>query len=186
MFVPVAPQFVVDGAARHAQLVQLKSPPSARKVATLSQPGALSKLAESSCKAWHGQGGPIKQATANIANPRQHCLRPRGSLWQVNPARMKRMAPCNPLQPAPRPSDSPVLAHRPNEIVAAGRLKPALPPDQRAQCPLVDPSRANQESYWQTPKLSAQTTHDRVPSRLVFSSILPWMRRDNAINDSRI
>jgi hypothetical protein len=46
------------------------------KVQRLSLPGALSKLAESSGKAVHGQGGPIKQvASIPTSLASQQCLR---------------------------------------------------------------------------------------------------------------
>src|SRR6476619_6334159 len=65
----VAPQFVVHGAACHTQLFNFKLRRCARKVITLPPPGALSKLAESSGKAVHGQGGPIKQPAPTATTP---------------------------------------------------------------------------------------------------------------------
>jgi hypothetical protein len=63
--------------------------------------GALSKLAESSGKALHGQGGPSNRLRHRNTNPAPAAvLAPYANLRQISPTRMKRMAPPNPLHPA--------------------------------------------------------------------------------------
>ena len=163
MLIP-SPQFVVHGAARHTQLFPLKSRPFGHRVTTLPPPGALSKLAESSGKALHGQGGPVEQVgSIEWISERQHCLRVHEALRKVHTARMKRIAPPNPLDAAPRAPDRAVLANGLNEIIAARRLKTALAAYQRAQRPLIDSRRPNQQRAGQMPNLSSQAIHERLP-----------------------
>lgn len=108
-------------------------------------------------------------------------------LRQIDPARVKGVASGNPLHPAPCPSNGPILPHSLNEIIAAGRLKPALTAYQRAERPLIDSCGTDEQCGRQMPKLSAETIHDRLPPpRPARSSILLWTPADSAINDSRI
>ena len=60
-------------------------------------------------------------------------------------ARVKRMAPANPSQAAPGSTNRPIFLHRQDEIGAARRLETAMPADQRAQRPLIDPRRRDQQ-----------------------------------------
>src|SRR3954464_269598 len=68
----------ICGARRRASYAAffLKSRRRAGRVTTLPQPGALSKLAESSGKAEHGQGGPIKQVAPATPFPAPLALLP--------------------------------------------------------------------------------------------------------------
>ncbi len=71
---------------------------------------------------------------------------------RVIATRMKRVAATNSHGSATRSRNDTVLIHRLNVVVAAGRLKSALPANDRTQSPLVDPHQANRHICRQKPQ----------------------------------
>jgi hypothetical protein len=65
-------------------------------------------------------------------------------LWRVIPPWIPRMTAADPQDAAKRSTNRPVLADRSDEVHAAGRIEPALPPQNRAQRPSVGIDHPNQ------------------------------------------
>ena len=56
-------------------------------------------------------------------------------------------------------ADRAVFFDRADEVVAAGRVKAALPPEQRTQCPLIRPGRQNQRPGGESVDRFQQKSH---------------------------
>jgi hypothetical protein len=96
--------------------------------------GSIAAVPEPSALALVGSAIMIVLVTAGGYSLR--CRRT--PLGRVVSAGMPRMAPRDAANPFQRAQHRPVLLHRPNEIVAASRLEPALASNNRAERPLVD------------------------------------------------
>lgn len=55
------------------------------------------------------------------------------------------VASTDPPEPLRRAPDRSVLVDRPDEVMAAGRFEPTLPPEDRAKRPLIDPHEPDQD-----------------------------------------
>lgn len=72
---------------------------------------------------------------------------------RVEAAGIERMAATDPPEPLKGSSDGPVFLHRLNEVMAAGRMKAALLPEDRTQKDLIESDHANENSTRQVDEL---------------------------------
>ncbi len=74
------------------------------------------------------------------------------TLRRIKTSPAERIAAANPPYSAEQATDGAVLLHGFDEILAAGRLKPAVAAQERADQPLVEPGRAKEGPGRQPPQ----------------------------------